>query len=57
MRIAMLAGALTASVPAAANSLILTYHGGPDRAGMYVMPGLTYARAQGLHPDFSFNAA
>ena len=60
MRIAMLAGAfaaaLTASVPATADSLILTYHGGPDRAGMYVMPSLTYARGQGLHPDLSFNA-
>ena len=33
-----LAAALTASVPAAADSLILTYHGAPDRAGMYVMP-------------------
>jgi hypothetical protein len=61
MRIAMLAGALAAalaaSVPAAAESLILTYHGAPDRSGMYVMPGLTYERARGLRPDPSFNAA
>jgi hypothetical protein len=61
MRIVMLAGALAAalaaSVPAAAESLILTYHGAPDRAGMYVMPGLTYERARGLRPDPSFNAA
>jgi outer membrane protein assembly factor BamB len=61
MRIAMLAGALAAalaaSFPAAAESLILTYHGAPDRSGMYVMPGLTYERARGLRPDMSFNAA
>jgi hypothetical protein len=60
MRIAMLAGALAAalaaSVPAAAESLILTYHGAPDRSGMYVMPGLSYERARGLRPDPSFNA-
>jgi len=60
MRIALLAGALAAglalSVPARADSLILTYHGAPDRAGMYVMPGLTYQRARGLRPDQAFNA-
>ena len=55
MRIALLAGALAAalvaSVSAAADSLILTYHGAPDRSGRYVMPGLTYERARGLRPD------
>ena len=55
MRIEMLAGALAAalvaSVPAAADSTILTYHGAPDRSGRYVMPGLTYERARGLRPD------
>jgi PQQ-like domain len=56
MRIAMLAAALAASVPAAAESLILTYHGALDRAGRYVMPGLTYERARGLRLDSSFNA-
>ena len=60
MRFALIAGAvaatLAASVPAAADSLILTYHGSPDRAGMYVMPGLTYERARSLHLDASFNA-
>ena len=60
MRIALLASALAAglalSVPARADSLILTYHGAPDRAGMYVMPGLTYQRARGLRPDQAFNA-
>jgi hypothetical protein len=61
MRIAMLAGALAAalaaSIPAAADSLILTYHGAPDRSGRYVMPGLTYERARGLRPALTFNAA
>ena len=60
MRFALLAGALAAtliaSVAAAADSTVLTYHGAPDRAGMYVMPGLTYERARGLHLDASFNA-
>ena len=51
-----LAAALAASVPAAADSLILTYHGAPDRSGRYVMPGLTYERARGLRPDLMFDA-
>ena len=59
MRIVVLAGALAAvlaaSIPAAAESLILTYHGAPDRSGMYVMPGLTYERARGLRLDPSFH--
>jgi hypothetical protein len=61
MLIKMLAGALAAalagSVPAAADSLILTYHNAPDRSGLYVMPGLTFERARGLRPDLTFNAA
>jgi hypothetical protein len=61
MRILMLAGALAAtlvaSVSAAADSTILTYHGALDRSGRYVMPGLTYERARGLRPDLTFNAA
>jgi outer membrane protein assembly factor BamB len=61
MRIVMLAGALAAtlvaSVSAAADSTILTYHGALDRSGRYVMPGLTYERARGLRPDLTFNAA
>ena len=61
MRFDLLAGALAAalagSVPAAADSLILTYHGALDRSGRYVMPGLTYERARGLRPDLTFNAA
>jgi hypothetical protein len=61
MRIVVLVGALAAtlvaSVSAAADSTILTYHAALDRSGSYVMPGLTYERARGLRPDPSFNAA
>ena len=60
MRIALLAAALAVAVafvrPAHAESSILTYHGSLDRAGHYVMPGLTYERARGLRLDPSFNA-
>ena len=60
MRIALLAGALAvtlaASSSAHADYSVLTYHGSLDRAGNYVMPGLTYERARGLHLDASFSA-
>ena len=60
MRIALLAGALAVTLAACgaarADSSILTYKGSLDRAGHYVMPGLTYERARGLRPDPSFNA-
>jgi PQQ-like domain len=60
MRIALLAGALAVTLAASgaahAESSILTYRGSLDRAGHYVMPGLTYERARGLHIDPSFNA-
>jgi outer membrane protein assembly factor BamB len=60
MRIALLAAALAVAVafvrPAHAESSILTYHGSLDRAGHYVMPGLTYERARGLRLDPAFNA-
>lgn len=61
MRNALLVGALAltlaASGPARADSSVLTYHGAPDRAGRYVVPGLTYERARGLHLDASFHAS
>jgi outer membrane protein assembly factor BamB len=61
MRFALLAGALaialTTSGSAHADSSVLTYHGSLDRAGRYVVPGLTYERARGLHLDASFHAA
>jgi hypothetical protein len=60
MRIALLAGALAVTLAACgaahADSSILTYKGSLDRAGHYVMPGLTYERARGLRLDPSFNA-
>ena len=60
MRFALLAGALAVTLAASSaahgDSSILTYHGSLDRAGHYVMPGLTYERARGLRLDPSFNA-
>jgi hypothetical protein len=60
MRIPLLAGALAATLAvsgaAHADSSVLTYHGAPDRSGRYVVPGLTYERARGLHLDPSFHA-
>ena len=60
MRIALLAGALAATLAASgaahADSSVLTYHGALDRSGRYVVPGLTYERARGLHLDASFHA-
>ena len=60
MRIALLAStlavALAASGLAHADPSILTYHGALDRAGRYLVPGLTYERARGLHLDASFHA-
>jgi len=61
MRNALLAGALCvalASVASArADPSVSTHHGALDRAGRYVVPGLTYERARGLHLDASFHAA
>ena len=61
MRNASLAGALAAALvfaaAAEADQSVLTYHGSLDRAGRYVVPGLTYERARGLHLDASFHAA
>jgi hypothetical protein len=52
-----LAGALIFAATAEAAQSVLTYHGSLDRAGRYVVPGLTYERARGLHLDASFHAA
>jgi hypothetical protein len=60
MRITLLAGALAVTLAgsglAHADSSVLTYHGTLDRAGRYVVPGLTYERARGLHLDASFHS-
>jgi hypothetical protein len=61
MRNAFFAGALAAALafPAAAlaDQSVTTYHGSLDRAGRYVVAGLTRARARGLHLDGAFHAA
>jgi putative pyrroloquinoline-quinone binding quinoprotein len=36
---------------------VLEHHGGPSRAGVYVVPALTRAAAAGLRKDTSFSAA
>ncbi len=60
MRNALLAAAFAGAVwiaSAEADPSVPTYHGTPDRAGRYVVPGLTYERARGLRLDPSFHAA
>jgi outer membrane protein assembly factor BamB len=57
MRNTLIAVALLSAASAHADKSILTYHGALDRAGRYVVPGLTYERARGLHVDPSFHAA
>jgi hypothetical protein len=61
MRNALIAGALAVPLvsfaSAKADESVLTYHGALDRAGRYVVPGLTYERARGLHLDASFHPA
>ena len=51
-----MAVALLSAAAAHADQSVLTYHGGLDRAGTYVVPGLTYERAPGLRLDPSFHA-
>ena len=57
MRNALIAVALLYAASAHADQSVLTYHGALDRAGRYVVPGLTYDRARGLRLDPSFHAA
>ena len=61
MRNALVAGALAVTLASAAwaqaDQSVSTYHGALDRAGRYVVPGLTYERARGLRLDASFHAA
>ena len=35
---------------------VTEYHGGPDRSGHYVVPGLTWDRARNVHMDAAFRA-
>ncbi len=57
MRNTLIAVALLFAASAQADQSVLTYHGALDRAGRYVVPGLTYERARGLRLDSSFHAA
>ena len=57
MRNTLIAVALLSAASAHADQSVLTYHGALDRAGKYVVPGLTYERARGLRPDASFHTA
>jgi hypothetical protein len=40
--------------PAAADDAVLVYHGQPDRAGIFTVPGLTWQRARNIHLDAGF---
>ena len=51
MRNTLIAVALLSAASAHADQSVLTYHGALDRAGRYVVPGLTYERARGLRLD------
>ena len=57
MRNTLIAVALLFAASAHADPSVLTYHNALDRAGRYVVPGLTYERARGLRLDASFHAA
>ena len=57
MRNALIAIAVLAAASAHADQSVLTYHRALDRAGKYVVPGLTYERARGWRLDSSFHAA
>ncbi len=48
-------GAVLALGAAASGQSVLTYHGAPDRAGLYSVPGLTWERAAGIHLDPGFD--
>ncbi|HEY6257080.1 MAG TPA: hypothetical protein VIY51_14950 [Xanthobacteraceae bacterium] len=46
-----------AAAPAASQQdHVLSYHGGPERSGNFVVPGLTWERARSVHLDAKFNA-
>jgi hypothetical protein len=48
--------ALAQSPQVSAPDDVLTYHGSPDRKGLFVVPGLTWQRAKSLHVDEKFQA-
>jgi hypothetical protein len=56
----MLLAAAIAAVPAtpaaSQQAQVLAYHGGPERSGNFVVPGLNWERARSVHLDAKFNA-
>jgi hypothetical protein len=44
------------SLPARADSSVLTYHGDSERSGRFTVPGLTWDRARSLHLNPAFHA-
>jgi hypothetical protein len=54
---ACLAGLMILASGAALAQSVVTYHNTPDRAGAYVVPGLTLAAAAKSHLDSHFHAA
>src|SRR5580704_9966727 len=53
--VAWLIGIAAAAGPEASAQSVLTYHGDMSRSGYYVMPGITWERAHGMHPDPAFD--
>ena len=52
---AVLAQSAGAQAPVPGGGDVPGYHGGGRRAGLYVVPGLTWQRAASLHPDTAFD--
>ena len=56
IRLIALAIALHGSAHAADSRSVLSFHGGYDRSGSFLVPGLTAQRARGTHIDAGFQA-
>jgi hypothetical protein len=54
--VAAAAALLTGGLLARADPSILSYHGGSERNGHFVVPNLTWERARSLHLDAAFHA-
>jgi hypothetical protein len=48
--------AVAAGPAASQQGNVLSYHGGPERSGNFMVPGLTWERARSVHLDAKFNA-
>jgi hypothetical protein len=51
--LALVVGGIASAI-AAEDGSVLTFHASVDRSGVYVVPGLTAARARGVHLDAGF---